>query len=479
MADMMYGSSMMSQPSAIGIGGGELSEENNTEYFGGINNNPTRPRFPGLYIGNLTWWTTDQDVINSINSVGVTDVQEVKFFENRNNGQSKGFCVVTFTSEASLPIVMEKLPKLELYGQNPVVTPYNRQSLNLFESQTKQIRPAVNNNGPTPTHAAGIMGISSISGVHANTQGLPYSAGGMNNYNPGMATGGLGPGAGVVGGIGGHLGGGGMGIPRATGPYVPGMRMPGMRPMRPFMGRAGIPNAMGNGPMIPGGGGPQRMPRFMQQQQSWNNSSGYNSGGRPIAQNDMDSGMIPRKLDDISGGQDLHGEGGGTRGYFPGSHYSSSSDHHYRDLRDRREHLRPDDRDRERERERERIRERERDHDRDIRRLDDRIMRVDENLRATTRHTDDRPPPRSDDRSRLDDDRGSSSRRLDDRSISRRDDDGRSSSRRDEKSSSSRREKDSVSGSSSSRRERSHRDRSRSREKSSRDRSRERKRERR
>lgn len=58
---------------------------------------------------------------------------DVKFFENRSNGQSKGFCVVTLGSEASFKTLLELLPKEELHGHNPIVTPCTRQSLNQFE----------------------------------------------------------------------------------------------------------------------------------------------------------------------------------------------------------------------------------------------------------------------------------------------------------------------------------------------------------
>lgn len=98
-----------------------------------------------LYIGNLTWWTTDQDISDAITSVGVSDFQEVKFFENRANGQSKGFCVITLGSESSMRIVMENLSKKELNGQSPVVTLPTKQALNQFESQqkTRPTPPAV------------------------------------------------------------------------------------------------------------------------------------------------------------------------------------------------------------------------------------------------------------------------------------------------------------------------------------------------
>lgn len=67
-------------------------------------------------------WATDQDIANAIQEVGVTDFQDVKFFENRANGQSKGFCVISLGSDQSLRMVLDRLPKKDLHGQHPVVT---------------------------------------------------------------------------------------------------------------------------------------------------------------------------------------------------------------------------------------------------------------------------------------------------------------------------------------------------------------------
>ncbi|MEQ2264233.1 Cleavage and polyadenylation specificity factor subunit 6 [Xenotaenia resolanae] len=91
-----------------------------------------------LYIGNLTWWTTDEDLTEAIRSVGITDVLEIKFFENRANGQSKGFALVCVGSEASSRKLMDLLSKRELHGQNPIVTPCNKQSLSQFEMQSRK-----------------------------------------------------------------------------------------------------------------------------------------------------------------------------------------------------------------------------------------------------------------------------------------------------------------------------------------------------
>uniref|UniRef100_A0A8C4ZFL1 Cleavage and polyadenylation specificity factor subunit 6 n=1 Tax=Gadus morhua TaxID=8049 RepID=A0A8C4ZFL1_GADMO len=91
-----------------------------------------------LYIGNLTWWTTDEDLTEAIRSIGITDVLEIKFFENRANGQSKGFALVCVGSEGSSRKLMELLSKRELHGQNPIVTPCNKQSLSQFEMQSRK-----------------------------------------------------------------------------------------------------------------------------------------------------------------------------------------------------------------------------------------------------------------------------------------------------------------------------------------------------
>ena len=83
----------------------------------------TPPRKPGdkvyqLYIGNMTWWTTDQDIHDAVLSIGIHDFVEVKFYENRANGQSKGFCCVSIGSDTSMKKIMEILPKKQIQGQN-------------------------------------------------------------------------------------------------------------------------------------------------------------------------------------------------------------------------------------------------------------------------------------------------------------------------------------------------------------------------
>uniref|UniRef100_A0A8C2GSQ2 Cleavage and polyadenylation specificity factor subunit 6 n=1 Tax=Cyprinus carpio TaxID=7962 RepID=A0A8C2GSQ2_CYPCA len=85
-----------------------------------------------------TTWTTDEDLTDAIRSVGINDVLEIKFFENRANGQSKGFALVCVGSDSSSRKLMDLLSKRELHGQNPIVTPCNKQSLSQFEMQSRK-----------------------------------------------------------------------------------------------------------------------------------------------------------------------------------------------------------------------------------------------------------------------------------------------------------------------------------------------------
>jgi cleavage and polyadenylation specificity factor subunit 6/7 len=151
------------------------TEETNGNTYSTQGNNitPNVGRRHQLYVGNLTWvcpnrvrggpqtnslfqWTTDQDIANAVHDIGVNDFHEVKFFEHRANGQSKGFCVISLGSEASMRLCMDHLPKKEINGQNPVVTLPTKQALSNFESQSKT-RPSPTNNSNNrnqhPSHA--------------------------------------------------------------------------------------------------------------------------------------------------------------------------------------------------------------------------------------------------------------------------------------------------------------------------------------
>ncbi|CBY14054.1 unnamed protein product [Oikopleura dioica] len=85
-----------------------------------------------IYVGNLTWWTSDFDLEMAIRRLGVYDILDVYIHECNANGQSKGFARVDVKTEASAKQVMEKLPRGELNGVRPVVTPANKGTLKEF-----------------------------------------------------------------------------------------------------------------------------------------------------------------------------------------------------------------------------------------------------------------------------------------------------------------------------------------------------------
>ena len=86
----------------------------------------------------MTWWTTDVDLRNAIYADGIDDLVDLKFYENRSNGQSKGYGLAVFSTENALRQCMDKLPLKELHGQPLVVLPYTKTSLAKFEEATRR-----------------------------------------------------------------------------------------------------------------------------------------------------------------------------------------------------------------------------------------------------------------------------------------------------------------------------------------------------
>ncbi|KAL1416074.1 hypothetical protein MTO96_006513 [Rhipicephalus appendiculatus] len=165
------------------------SSDGNTDEVPGIGNQSQGNSHPSkrvaLYIGNLTWWTTDQDVTDAISAVGVNDVLDIKFFENRANGQSKGFCIVTLGSDSAVRAVMEKLPKKDLHGQNPVVTTCSRQHLNHFEMQSrKPSQGASSQSREYDEFYRGERRMDRYMGKYDRNSGDPYHLGGGNDRGP-------------------------------------------------------------------------------------------------------------------------------------------------------------------------------------------------------------------------------------------------------------------------------------------------------
>ncbi|XP_061671429.1 cleavage and polyadenylation specificity factor subunit 7-like [Syngnathoides biaculeatus] len=81
-------------------------------------NEKKQPRRFTLYIGSFSWWTSDKDLLLLAQKLGAGDIDEIKFAENKANGQSRGYAKVVVTSENSLKILLEKIPQCTLNGES-------------------------------------------------------------------------------------------------------------------------------------------------------------------------------------------------------------------------------------------------------------------------------------------------------------------------------------------------------------------------
>ncbi|XP_019954478.2 cleavage and polyadenylation specificity factor subunit 7 [Paralichthys olivaceus] len=94
-----------------------------------------------LYFGNFPWWTSDKDITGLAQNLGVRDIREIKFAENRVNGQSRGYAEVVVTSEESFKILLEKIPQCKLNGEKLDCRFATRQNLTVFEDIANKRMP--------------------------------------------------------------------------------------------------------------------------------------------------------------------------------------------------------------------------------------------------------------------------------------------------------------------------------------------------
>jgi cleavage and polyadenylation specificity factor subunit 6/7 len=103
-----------------------------------------------FYIGNMNWWTTDLHVIATVKDHGLGDVVCLKFFENRANGQSKGYCLVEVASESLAQNAHDKLAIVEIHDRKLMIAHALRISPHQFESKCNQAKEQ----GTTPVFSS-------------------------------------------------------------------------------------------------------------------------------------------------------------------------------------------------------------------------------------------------------------------------------------------------------------------------------------
>jgi cleavage and polyadenylation specificity factor subunit 6/7 len=72
-----------------------------------------------LFVGELHWWTADADLEAKLNKYG--PVKEVRFFDEKANDKSKGYCQVDFYDPAVATTCKEGMNEHLFYGRPCVV----------------------------------------------------------------------------------------------------------------------------------------------------------------------------------------------------------------------------------------------------------------------------------------------------------------------------------------------------------------------
>ncbi|KAK4355167.1 hypothetical protein RND71_024138 [Anisodus tanguticus] len=146
-----------------------------------------------LFVGDLHWWTTDAELEGELSKYGL--VKEVKFFEEKASGKSKGYCQVEFHDSSAASACKEGMNGHVFNGRPCVVafasSPYNVKRMGEAQvnrgQQTAQTTVPQARRGP-PGDAAGKIGNN-----NAPTGGN-YQGGGGDGNRGGYGRGGWGRG---------------------------------------------------------------------------------------------------------------------------------------------------------------------------------------------------------------------------------------------------------------------------------------------
>ncbi|KAI5607803.1 cleavage and polyadenylation specificity factor subunit 6 isoform X3 [Silurus asotus] len=134
-ADALYDDVLTGSVDSEGVLGKQSDEDGKAavEFVGG-------GRF-SVYIGNFNWWTSDNDLMTMARKQGVKDVIEIKFAENRTNGQSKGYAEIVVSTEESLRRLLETLPQCKINGEKVECRHVSRKNLAEFEALARKRIP--------------------------------------------------------------------------------------------------------------------------------------------------------------------------------------------------------------------------------------------------------------------------------------------------------------------------------------------------
>lgn len=214
-----------------------------------------------LFVGELHWWTTDAELESVLIQYG--KVKEIKFFDERASGKSKGYCQVEFYDPAAASACKEGMNGHNFNGRACVVafaTPQTIKQMgaSYMNKNQAQVQSQLQGRNPTNDGAGRGNGANYASG----DAGRNFGRGGWGRGNQGPNKG---PGAGPMrgrGGMGnknmiGNAPGAGGGGTYGQGPTGPGFGgPPGLMPPQGMMGPGFDLAFMGRGAGYGGFSGP-------------------------------------------------------------------------------------------------------------------------------------------------------------------------------------------------------------------------------
>ncbi|KAH9625109.1 hypothetical protein KSS87_005815 [Heliosperma pusillum] len=171
-----------------------------------VNDNINRPQIDNgptmLFVGELHWWTTDVELESVLSQYG--KVKEVKFFDERASGKSKGYCQVEFYDSIAAATCKEGMNGYMFNGRACVVTFASPQTL-------KQMGTAYANKNPQQAQPLNQGRRNVTEGPGRGGSNFPAGDGGRNYGRTGWRGGnqnapGRGPGGGGPRGRGGYMG---------------------------------------------------------------------------------------------------------------------------------------------------------------------------------------------------------------------------------------------------------------------------------